>query len=410
MPRTRRLRPAVCRALPLLLACTAAVATAGSGAHAASATTGCPTPEAGIIRSAPGAGKTVALTFDDGPSRFTPQILAILRRKNVRATFFNTGAHASRRPRLTAEVAGEGHLLGNHTWDHRYPSQLARGWSRAYLAGQMARTNRVEEKASGRPTCFLRPPGGFVTPALVPTARAHHLSVVMWSVDTGDWRQPALTSELFTGAIVRAAAAGLTQAHPVVLMHDGKASHEPEAQVHRNRSNDVAALPRIIDLYRRHGYRFVDLLGRSGLPPAPTTLRVAGGKARVTRGRRAVAVEGKLSAVTGPLRHQQVRWYTRRPGAGRWRLGGAVTTGRTGVARVFVTPLEPAEYTLRFAGAPGLRPARARVTRTIYPSTGTTADTTGDTTTETTAETTTETTAETTTETTAETTGVAPVG
>jgi peptidoglycan/xylan/chitin deacetylase (PgdA/CDA1 family) len=78
-------------------------------------------------------------------------------------------------------------------------------------------------------------------------------------VDTKDWRQPDHRTTAATRAIVAAARAGLEQRHPVILMHAGKASHEPEAQVSDYRGNTVAALPAIVHAYREAGYRFVRL-------------------------------------------------------------------------------------------------------------------------------------------------------
>jgi peptidoglycan/xylan/chitin deacetylase (PgdA/CDA1 family) len=87
----------------------------------------CPAGRDTVIRAAPGAGKTVALTFDDGPTKFTPQILKILRRHNVRATFFQPGNKLAASPARARQVVDEGHLVANHTYDHRYPTQVAGG-------------------------------------------------------------------------------------------------------------------------------------------------------------------------------------------------------------------------------------------------------------------------------------------
>jgi hypothetical protein len=84
-------------------------------------------------------------------------------------------------------------------------------------------------------------------------------------VDTLDWQQPAWYSQASVDSIVTAATNIGGQAHPIVLMHDAKASHEPDSQVSPNRSNTVAALPRIIAWYRANGYTFVGLDGGSGL-------------------------------------------------------------------------------------------------------------------------------------------------
>ncbi len=226
-------------------------------------TTRCPAPAQGIVGSAPGVGKTIAVTFDDGPGVFTPQILAVLGAKRVRATFFDTGLHDAQFAATTRQIAAAGHLVADHTWDHSYPSQVPGGWSYGYLADQMTRTNAQQLTLTGRTSCFFRPPGGFSSPAMAPAAQSHGMSTVLWSVDPQDWQQPGRTTAAATATIVANAEAGANQTHPIMLMHTAKASHEPEWQVSSNRSNTAAALPSIIDFYRAHGYRFVDLLGRS---------------------------------------------------------------------------------------------------------------------------------------------------
>ena len=78
----------------------------------------CPAGPYGPRLYAPGSGKTVALTFDDGPGRSTPAILAVLTRYQVPATFFNIGVDMAARPSLVRKEARDGHVLGDHTWDH----------------------------------------------------------------------------------------------------------------------------------------------------------------------------------------------------------------------------------------------------------------------------------------------------
>jgi len=245
------------------LALATVIATVSAAAAACSPSpTRCPAPH-GTVGWAPGAGRTIALTFDDGPGVSTPQILTVLRGKGVRATFFDTGLHDSQFPATTRQIAAEGELVADHTWDHLYPGQVWGGWSYSYLSDQMARTNAQQLTLTGQSSCFFRPPGGFTSPDLAAASQAHGMSTVLWSVDSKDWQQPGYTTPAATATIVANAEAGANQAHPILLMHTAKASHEPEWQVSSNRSNTVAALPAIIDFYRTRGYLFVDLLGRS---------------------------------------------------------------------------------------------------------------------------------------------------
>lgn len=235
--------------------------TPGTSAATGSGTAGCPAPSAVPIRQAPGGGRTVALTFDDGPGGATPQIQQVLRRYGVRATFFHVGARSAQSAAQESSLAADGHLVANHSWDHRYPTVIP--WDVSFVADQMARAGAVQRANTGVPICFYRPPGGYMTNVMA-AASSQRLGVVLWSVDSRDWAQPAVTTPAATAAIVRAATADPGN-NPVIVMHAAKASSEPESQVHAHRGNTVAALPRIIEWYHARSYRFVDMAGRSGL-------------------------------------------------------------------------------------------------------------------------------------------------
>ena len=225
----------------------------------------CPAPSPTVITRAPGGGRTVALTFDDGGGADMLAIAEVLREQSVRAaTFFNTGANDAQNPQAVSDVAAMGFLIGNHTWDHQYPKAVPGGWSIPYLSDQISRTAAQIKSLTGAGECFFRPPGG-VQDNVLAAAAAQGMSVVMWSVDTSDWQSPPRLDPAFQQRIIARAttlpAAGAD--HPIVLLHAAKASHEPEQQVSSFRGNTVAALPSIIAWYRSHGYQFVDLTGRS---------------------------------------------------------------------------------------------------------------------------------------------------
>jgi peptidoglycan-N-acetylglucosamine deacetylase len=213
----------------------------------------CPKPATGVIRTAPAArdetdpaARTVALTFDDGPGTATPQVLDVLRGAGVRATFFVVGQHAAASPEMLQRIVADGHSLGDHTWSHHIPSVSA-GWKRSRLAKEINDTRRAILDATGIEPCLFRPPGGVVKGA-ESVARAAGLSMILWSVDTRDWG-PSKDRRKFATIIRKRAALGLTEEHPVILLHDGGG----------NREATVAALPEIINDYRAHGYRFVTL-------------------------------------------------------------------------------------------------------------------------------------------------------
>lgn len=209
--------------------------------------TDCPAPARGVLRTAPGTGRTVALTFDDGPSRWTGEVLRILRESGVKATFFVVGSHARQDPAGLRAIAADGHLIGNHTWSHPVPSGR---WQPATLDAEVRRTDRLLHRLLGQPVCWFRPPGG-VLPGSAGVRREHRLRAALWSVDTYDWRAGTSPEQ-----IARRAGPRPNEPNPVVLLHDGGGMQQ--ATVH--------ALPVLIRAYRDAGYRFVRL---DGAPAGP---------------------------------------------------------------------------------------------------------------------------------------------
>ena len=216
----------------------------------------CPTPASQPISAAPAiaggdpAAPTVALTFDDGPGEFTPQVLDILREKQVRATFFVLGHEVAQMPEMLQAIVGEGHMVGNHSWSHDMPNRSS-GWKASTLTREIDRTGEAIAEATGQQVCLFRPPGGVIKGA-PKVSRKASLSIVMWSVDTRDWSGQRPGDVTFADTLRKRALRGLKEEHPLVLMHDGGGY----------RGSTVAALPGIIDDYRAAGYQFVDLAGR----------------------------------------------------------------------------------------------------------------------------------------------------
>jgi peptidoglycan/xylan/chitin deacetylase (PgdA/CDA1 family) len=209
----------------------------------------CPSPAAAVVHTAPSVTdatvRTVALTFDDGPGPATPAVLDILQRNGVHATFFVIGQRVAAEPNMVQRIAADGHALGNHSWSHPIPSAKA-GWKRSTVTAEIERTNRAILAATGLKPCLFRPPGGIVKGARRAT-RTAGLSMILWSTDPRDWA--AAASKKSASVIRKRVAAGLTEQHPVILLHDGGG----------NRSATVAALQGIIDDYRARGYQFVAL-------------------------------------------------------------------------------------------------------------------------------------------------------
>ena len=191
--------------------------------------------------SGPRAGRRIALTFDDGPSEYTPQVLRVLGRYGVRATFFEIGEAVAADPAAARAVVRGGNLVGNHTWSHPELTE-------ATTPAQLTRAEAAIRAATGVAPCLMRPPYGAASARVVALARVMGLNTIQWDVDPRDWSLP--------GARVIAHRV-LAAAHPgaIVIMHDGGG---PRAQT-------VRALRRVVPRLLHRGYRFVTVAGLLGL-------------------------------------------------------------------------------------------------------------------------------------------------
>lgn len=200
-----------------------------------------------LERSLPGGPREVALTFDDGPSvPYTGQVLDILRKNHVHATFFLCGANAERYPDLVRRIRAEGHEIGNHTYSHPWLYLM----DRARIADEIDRTQLVLRRISGARPRLFRPPYGVRWFSLWPLLRERNLTMVMWSARGYDHGDGA-------AGIARTALEGL-QPGGIILLHDGDETRAP-ADV--DRSATVRALPAVIAGVRRAGYAFARIPG-----------------------------------------------------------------------------------------------------------------------------------------------------
>jgi peptidoglycan-N-acetylglucosamine deacetylase len=181
--------------------------------------------------------KRIALTIDDGPSPiYTPQILKLLEKYGVTATFSMIGVQVRAYPGIAREVADAGHMIANHTWTHLDLPAL----SATSAADQIKRATSASHKATGRKPTLFRAPYGAWSPEVLELCAKNKLTPVDWSVDPRDWARPGVSS--IVNNIMRN-----TRTGSIILEHDGGG----------DRSQTVAALgivlPRLIDA----GYRFV---------------------------------------------------------------------------------------------------------------------------------------------------------
>jgi len=200
-----------------------------------------------LIRSGPAASRKAALTFDDAPDeRFTPQILAILAKHKVKATFFLLGTLAKQHPDMVARIVQGGHVVGNHMNRHAYLPKLS---DEAYRNDLQA-SEQVLQSLIGYAPRLLRPPYGAIRPDQLLWAAEQHYVTVNWDVDSQDWR--GLTKEQVKANV-------LGHVHPgcIILQHSGTGASG-------NLAGTVQALPEIIAQLRSMNYELVtipELLG-----------------------------------------------------------------------------------------------------------------------------------------------------
>ncbi|MFF4485991.1 polysaccharide deacetylase family protein [Streptomyces sp. NPDC001544] len=196
------------------------------------------------IMEFPVRGRTMVLTFDDGPDpRYTPDILDTLARYGVRAMFFLCGEMAVDNKELLARMADEGHLVGNHTWTHPLLTQLGR----AEIRDEMERTSDVIEDGYGERPQWFRAPYGAWNRAAFQLGAEMGMEPLAWTVDSLDWTTPG--TDTIVDRIETGAGPGV-----VVLSHDAGG----------DRSQSVKALRRYLPYLLDSGYHLTVPRRRTG--------------------------------------------------------------------------------------------------------------------------------------------------
>lgn len=186
----------------------------------------------------------VALTFDDGPGPDTGRLLDELAARGVHATFFVVGRQIAREPGAVAREVAEGHVVGNHTWDHA----MLPGLSDEAVAAELDSTSQAIVAEGAPAPTLARPPYGSLSPSVTQAFGGRGMAAVLWDVDTEDWknRDAGVTTER-----------ALAGAHPgaIILMHD----------IH---PSTVDAVPGLVDALRARGFTLVTVAQLLGAPGA----------------------------------------------------------------------------------------------------------------------------------------------
>lgn len=213
-----------------------ATGTSATGTSSSAHTAG--VPSAAITYRAAAPGRTVALTFDDGPGTGTAQVLDLLAQYHVKATFCEIGNEATAHPDLVKRVLAEGHRLCDHTVDHPQPMRTLPYERQAY---EITAAKQMITAAGGPGTLisWFRAPGGDFAAANREIAVKDGLRPLGWTVDPRDWSRPGVASIVATVK---------QELRPggIVLMHDGGG----------DRSQTVAALRELLPWMIAQGYTF----------------------------------------------------------------------------------------------------------------------------------------------------------
>jgi len=188
--------------------------------------------------------KVVALTFDDGPNEpYTSEILDILDKNNIKATFFCVGKNVELYPETAERIVAEGHVLGNHSYTHDANHAVTE-----FGARDMAKAEQAISDTIGVKPHLYRPPHGKKSPWELEEVKRQGMIEVTWSVSTG---------ELNTHSYEKVAERIVDETHngEIILLHDGYGTEHNSPN--SDKSLTVEALPIIIQKLQAEGYTFV---------------------------------------------------------------------------------------------------------------------------------------------------------
>lgn len=190
-----------------------------------------------FVKNGPTDKKIIALTFDDGPHpKETNEVLDVLKKYDIKGTFFIAGKHANWYSKPLIRASKEGHEIGNHTFNHPDISNL----SKADLEDEIKKCEDILVKLTGKkPTLFRPPYGSYKKESLEAIAKKYHYKIVLWTtVDARDWQNPGANK--ISDTIINNAKNG-----DIILLHDYATD------------NTVEALDILIPKMIEKGYKFV---------------------------------------------------------------------------------------------------------------------------------------------------------
>lgn len=213
-----------------------------------------------IAARGPGDKKVVALTFDDGPDdKYTPQVMDILDRNQVKGTFFLVGSLIEKHPGVVKNLVANGHQVAGHGWSHSNLKNL----NRDHILSELNQTTLSFRNVLGLEPLMFRPPYGGLSPDVMSEASALGYTSVIWNADSLDWYSRSADS-ILASALVD------TKRGSIILMHSAGI----------NLDATLEALPELIYTLKAQGYTFVtvsELLGKDSYREDPGMGGLSGG-------------------------------------------------------------------------------------------------------------------------------------
>ena len=181
--------------------------------------------------------KVVALTFDDGPHpRFTDEILGILEKEKIRATFFVIGSNVETYPAVVQRVIAAGHEIGNHTYRHPIVNTV----TDEQLEEEINKTDAILREIGYSGNNLFRPPQGKCSKTMPALLERTNKTTILWNIDTRDWTHRP--SEEIVDEIKNHVCGG-----DIILLHDYVSGE----------STTIPALKKLIPMLKEQGYQFV---------------------------------------------------------------------------------------------------------------------------------------------------------
>ncbi|MBC5627907.1 polysaccharide deacetylase family protein [Clostridium sp. NSJ-6] len=184
--------------------------------------------------------KYMCLTFDDGPDeKYTEQLLNLLERYNIKATFFTVATFAENNPNIIKRMKEEGHTIGLHSLEHKNGLIASPIYTDKDFKGSLDIMKNFNMRVK-----FFRPPWGHINLRTLSNLKKYNLKLVLWDVIIGDWKGD-ITSDEIANRLLKE-----SRNKSIICLHDGRGENEAPLRT-------IQALEKTLPIWLREGYKFV---------------------------------------------------------------------------------------------------------------------------------------------------------